>query len=482
MPERIPAIQIDPKTAGAALHADSRREHETTDLYERRKKIYVKKVLGFFQRIRTFTLYFFMGAYFLTCWISIDGQQLVHFDLPERQFHIFGATFWPQDFALLAAMLIIAAFGLFFVTTLFGRVWCGYTCPQTVWTFIFIWLEEKFEGSRNARMKLDQQPWTREKVVKKGLTHTSWLLVALATGLTFVGYFYPVRELVPDFFTLSVDSGWAYFWIAFFTVATYLNAGWLREQVCIYMCPYARFQSVMFDQDTLTVAYDPVRGEPRSGRKKSLDHKAVGLGDCIDCGMCVQVCPTGIDIRDGLQYECIGCAKCIDACDNIMDRMGYDPGLIRYATERELNGKQSRLIRARTIGYGLALTAMLAFFAYFIMARADLALDVLRDRGSLYKTAPSGFIENAYLLQVSNKTDVERRFRVEVSGDIDFQISGKTSITVPPAAVASLPVAVEVDPETIRQSTYELEFALVSDETGDAAVRTQSTFLGPIAR
>lgn len=482
MPDRIPVTEIDPKSAGAALHADSRREHEVTDLYEKRKKIYVKKVVGFFQRIRSLTLYFFLGAYFLTGWISIDGQQLVHFDLPERQFHLFGATFWPQDFTLLAAMLIIGAFGLFFVTTLFGRVWCGYTCPQTVWTFIFIWLEEKFQGSRNARMKLDQQPWTKEKIVKKGLTHLSWLLVALATGMTFVGYFYPIRDLVPDFFSLSVTSEWAYFWIAFFMLATYLNAGWLREQVCIYMCPYARFQSVMFDQDTRSVAYDPVRGEPRSGRKKSLDHKAVGLGDCIDCGLCVQVCPTGIDIRDGLQYECIGCAKCIDACDDIMDKMGYDPGLIRYATERELEGKQSKLMRARTIGYGIALTGMISFFVYFLFARSDLALDVLRDRGSLYNTAPSGFVENSYLLQISNKTDVERHLQVSVAGELDFQISGKTRITVAPAAVASMPITVEVDPETIKQSHYDLEFTLAPDDLSKQAVHTHSTFLGPIAR
>jgi cytochrome c oxidase accessory protein FixG len=198
-----------------------------------------------------------MSAYFLICWISIDGQQLVLFDLPNRQFHIFGTTFWPQDFVLLAWLLIISAFGLFFITTLFGRVWCGYTCPQTVWTFIFMWLEERIEGSRNQRIKLDQAAMSTEKLTKKSLKHLSWFLVAFATGLTFVGYFYPIRDLVPDLFTFNIASGWAFFWIMFFTVATYLNAGWMREQVCLYMCPYARFQSVMFDRDTMIVSYDP---------------------------------------------------------------------------------------------------------------------------------------------------------------------------------------------------------------------------------
>lgn len=482
MVQKIPVTQIDPRNAGASLHAESVNSNGSIDLYEKRRKIYVMKVKGFFQRIRTFTLYFFLAAYFLTCWVSINGKQIVYFNLPDRQFNIFGATFWPQDFTLLAALLIIGAFSLFFVTTLFGRVWCGYTCPQTVWTFIFMWLEEKFQGSRNARIKLDAEPWSIEKVRKKGLTHFSWLFVALMTGLTFVGYFYPIRSLIPDLFTFSAVSGWAYFWVGFFTIATYLNAGWLREQVCIYMCPYARFQSVMFDKDTLIVSYDPHRGEPRGGRKKSLDHHKVGLGDCIDCGMCVQVCPTGIDIRDGLQYECIGCAKCIDACDNIMDRMGYDPGLIRYTTEQSLEGKASKLLRPRTIGYGVALTVMVSFFAYFLVTRTDLELDVLRDRGSLYNTAVSGFIENSYLLKIANKTDIERTFDVRVEGDLDFIISSKSTVTLQPESVGSLPIAVEVDPESIKVTNYDLEFILDANDGSGEKARTESRFLGPVIR
>ena len=266
------------------------------------------------------------------------------FDLPARKFHILYMTFWPQDFPLLAWLLIIAAFTLFTVTVSAGRVWCGYTCPQTVWTSIYMWIEQRVEGSRNQRIKLDKAPWSAGKLAKKITKHGMWLGVGFLTGLTFVGYIYPIRDLVYDILTLQVGA-WGAAWTVFFTLATYINAGWMREQLCIYVCPYARFQSVMFDQDTLTVAYDATRGEPRGARRRDADRDAGDLGDCISCQLCVQVCPTGIDIRDGLQYQCIGCALCIDACDSVMDKMGYEPGLIRYASERELAGDKTHWLR-----------------------------------------------------------------------------------------------------------------------------------------
>ena len=320
------------------------------DLYQKREKVYTRKIEGFYQRLRLYTGWPLLIAYFLLPWISINGRQAVWFDLPERKFHIFTMTFWPQDFPLLAFLLIIAAFGLFAVTVVAGRVWCGYTCPQTVWTSIFMWIEQKAEGSRNQRIRLDKGPWTLSKVMRKIGKHGGWLLVAFATGMTFVGYFYPMRELVVELATLSTGK-WQALWTLFFTLATYINAGWMREQVCIYMCPYARFQSVMFDRDTLIVSYDPARGEPRGSRKRSADPAELGLGDCIDCDLCVQVCPTGIDIREGLQYECIGCALCIDACDSVMHKMGYEPGLIRYTSENALEGKKTHWARPRVIGY-----------------------------------------------------------------------------------------------------------------------------------
>ncbi len=472
MSSKIPVKNLDPNAAEVY-------KPQAVDLYEGRKKIYVKKVTGIFQQARTFSLWFLMAMYFLFCWISIDGQQLVHFDLPNRQFHIFGTTFWPQDFVLLSWLLIISAFGLFFITALFGRVWCGYTCPQTVWTFIFIWLEELFEGSRNQRIKLDKAEFSREKLIKKSLTHTSWLLVAFATGLTFVGYFYPIRELVPDLFTFNLDSGWALFWVLFFTFATYVNAGWMREQVCLYMCPYARFQSVMFDPNTMIVSYNPNRGEPRGSRKKTQDPRAKGLGDCIDCGMCVHVCPTGIDIRDGLQYECIGCAKCIDACDSIMDKMEYPRGLISYTTEQNLEGKRSSIIRPRTIGYGIVLLVMIAAFSAKLSFRAPVDLEVLRDRGALFQTAASGFIENTYTLKIVNMAKDSRTFQIEVAGLGGIRIVGKSRFDAAPAEVLSVPLSVEVPPESLTERNHDILFRVWAVDLPEEKFETESRFLGP---
>jgi cytochrome c oxidase accessory protein FixG len=452
---------------------------ETVELYQSRKKIYVKEITGLFQKFRTVSLCLLMSAYFLICWISIDGQQLVLFDLPNRQFHIFGTTFWPQDFVLLAWLLIISAFGLFFITTLFGRVWCGYTCPQTVWTFIFMWLEERIEGSRNQRIKLDQAAMSTEKLTKKSLKHLSWFLVAFATGLTFVGYFYPIRDLVPDLFTFNIASGWAFFWIMFFTVATYLNAGWMREQVCLYMCPYARFQSVMFDRDTMIVSYDPTRGEPRGSRKRKEDPKAVGLGDCIDCNMCVQVCPTGIDIRDGLQYECIGCALCIDACDSVMEKMNYPIGLISYTTEKNLEGKKSKILRPRTLGYAIALLGMIIAFSVKLGLRSEVQVDVIRDRGALFQTNARGFVENSYTLQVMNMSNQTRTFDISVSGPDSIELTSKKQVTLSPSELLSLPAVVEVNPEKMTERNYDINFRVQAVGEADVAAESESRFLGP---
>ena len=330
MTEQIPVRNVTPPSKSEA----------SGDLYAAREKIYTRAFSGLFRNLRLAGGALLFVLYFGTVWLTWNGRQAVWWDLPERKFYIFGATFWPQDFILLSALLIICAFGLFFITVFAGRVWCGYTCPQSVFTWVFMWAEKVTEGDRNQRMKLDKAPMSANKFMRKAAKHSIWLAVSLAIGITFVGYFTPIRDLVPDLVTLQV-GGWALFWVGFFTLATYGNAGYLREQVCIYMCPYARFQSVMFDKDTLIVSYDPRRGERRGPRKKDADYKAMGLGDCIDCTMCVQVCPTGIDIRDGLQIECIGCAACIDACDTIMDKMNYPRGLISYTTEHNLSGQKN---------------------------------------------------------------------------------------------------------------------------------------------
>lgn len=388
------------------------------DLYQKREKIYTRKIEGFFQRIRVFTGWPLLCGYFLLPWVQWDGRPAVLFDLPARKFYIFWFTFWPQDFSMLAWLLAIAAFSLFLFTALFGRVWCGYTCPQTVWTSMFMWVEQWTEGSRNQRIKLDAEPWSSKKLFKKLAKHSMWFGVAFLTGFTFIAYFTPADELAYQFFSAHVGLT-EFSWVMFFTLATYINAGWMREQVCLYMCPYARFQSVMFDKNTLIVSYDTKRGEPRGSRKQGVDHKNAGLGDCIDCQLCVQVCPTGIDIRKGLQYECIGCALCVDACDSVMAKMHYPTGLIRYTTENKLKGLDSKLLRPRVVGYSLVILAMCSLLAYRLGTRTLLQLDVIRDRGQLYVLNDNGGIENSYTLNVINMDDQDHLYRLSVHAEED---------------------------------------------------------------
>lgn len=451
---------------------------KTVDLYQEREKIYVRRIKGFYRNLRVYGGAALFTLYFGTLWLDWNGRQAVLFDLPARQFHIFGITFWPQDFILLSWALIISAFALFLVTVLAGRVWCGYTCPQSVWTWIFMFIEEKTEGKRNARIKLDDQPMSAQKFLRKAAKHLLWLAVALVTALTFVGYFVPIKTLLPQLATFQV-GGWAVFWIAFFTLATYGNAGWLREQVCIYMCPYARFQAVMFDQNTLVVSYDEARGEPRGARKRGIEPREAGLGDCIDCELCVQVCPTGIDIRDGLQYECIGCAACIDACDSVMDKMGYEPGLIRYTTENSLEGKPSRILRPRLIGYGLALTIMVGLFAWVIATRVPLDLSIERGRGALHRITQSGQVENAYQISLMNMSEHSHRYRLSVSGLDNLQLLAPDNIEVQPGKVAEFPVRLLIDANTLQRPNNEIYFTVEAVEDPTQSVRAESRFFGP---
>ncbi|MGG5873464.1 cytochrome c oxidase accessory protein CcoG [Pseudomonas peli] len=453
---------------------------EVVDLYANREKIYTRSFTGIFRNLRMLGGAALFLLYFGTVWLTWNGRQAVWWNLPERKFYIFGSTYWPQDFVLLSALLIIAAFGLFFITVFAGRVWCGYTCPQSVFTWVFMWAEKVTEGDRNQRMKLDKSPMTTQKFLRKLAKHGIWVGVSLVTAITFVGYFTPIRELIPELFTLQA-GGWALFWVGFFTLATYGNAGYLREQVCIYMCPYARFQSVMFDQDTLIVSYDPRRGEHRGPRKRDADYKAEGLGDCIDCKMCVHVCPTGIDIRDGLQIECIGCAACVDACDSIMEKMNYPKGLISYTTEHNLSGQKTHLVRPRLIGYAIALLAMFCVFAWAIADRSLVELDVLKDR-VLYRENEEGRIENVYTLKIMNKAQHEVTYLIEADGLDGLVYEGKREIKAIAGEVLSLPVELSIDPEKLPSSTNEITFRLHSAD--DLSIKTDaaSRFIGPSVR
>ncbi|WNK19639.1 cytochrome c oxidase accessory protein CcoG [Halomonas piscis] len=474
--EKIPSKDVTPDPVGH--HAPS--DHSVTqEMYARRRHIYVREIKGLFQKIRRSANWALMLTFFLLPWFYIGGRPAVWFDLPHREFHIFTATFYPQEFVLLSWLLIICAFGLFFITVFAGRVWCGYTCPQSVWTFLFIWIEHRIEGQRNRRMKLDKQSMNANKFKRKVAKHAIWLAVALATGMTFVGYFTPIRQLVPDLFTLSAN-GWSFFWVGFFLVFTYLNAGWLREQVCIYMCPYARFQGVMFDRDTLIVSYDAARGEPRGKRKRSLSHEEVkeaGYGDCIDCDLCVQVCPTGIDIRDGLQYECITCAACIDACDSVMDKMGYPRGLIRYTTESSLEGEKTRILRPRLVGYFIALAVMIGAFAWAVSDRTPLDFDAERDRTQLYQMTGEGNISNVYSLTVRNLDSRDHTYRLSVSGLPDLSLD-RQNISVAAGESRKAVVTIQADPDVIEKPSHSIVLTLEAEDDGSIQLERDARFIG----
>jgi cytochrome c oxidase accessory protein FixG len=449
-----------------------------TDLYQSAAKIYVRRVRGYFRNLRFFGGVFLFAAYFGTLWLNWGDRQAVLFDLPKRQFHIFGVTFWPQDFILLSWALIISAFALFFITVFAGRVFCGYTCPQSVFTWVFLFIEEKTEGKRNARIKLDKQGLSGIKILRKAFKHLLWVLVALATAITFVGYFVPIKELLLDLAHLSA-GGWVIFWIAFFTLATYGNAGWLREQVCIYMCPYARFQSVMFDRDTLIVSYDAARGESRGARRRDGDPAELGLGDCIDCDLCVQVCPTGIDIRDGLQYECIGCAACVDACDSVMEKMGYDSGLVRYTTENKLEGGQSSLMRPRLLAYAAALVLMTIAFALVLFSRVPIELDIIRDRGALHKMTSDGLIQNSYLLKIANMTEQPQTFVISVDGLPGLAFRSSERVKVPSGDAVTVPTLLVLPADLNRLPTSKIYFSITGEEDPKLATTEESRFFGP---
>jgi cytochrome c oxidase accessory protein FixG len=440
-------------------------------LYVAQEKIYPREIDGRFARLRVLSVWVLLGLYYVLPWLNFNDRQAVLFDLPARKFFIFGLVFWPQDFIFLALLLIIAALALFFFTAIGGRLWCGYACPQTVWTETFLWMERFAEGDRNARQKLDRGPWNANKLARKSGKQFLWVTFALWTGFTFVGFFTPIRTLGHEVIALSLGP-WETFWVLFYAFATYGNAGYLREQVCKYMCPYARFQSAMFDKDTLIITYDGERGEPRGARKRGTDPREQGLGDCIDCTWCVQVCPTGIDIRQGLQIECIACAACIDACDEIMDKMGSPRGLIRYTTEHALHHEPTRLLRPRVLIYGGLLGALLIGFVTAIAIRSPVSLDVLRDRNSLYRLTDDGNVDNVYTLRILNKTEREQTFRIEARGaskltlvpvDREYRVASGT--------VYSLPLRVRRDaydpvgPETITLTVRSVEDPNISSTT-----------------
>ncbi|MES2016902.1 MAG: cytochrome c oxidase accessory protein CcoG [Pseudomonadota bacterium] len=448
-------------------------------MYAAREEIYPREAKGRYATLRWACVWITQLVFYGVPWLTWNGRQAILFDLGARKFYILGMVLWPQDFIFLAALLIICAYLLFLVTAVAGRVWCGFACPQTVYTEIFMWIERRIEGARSARIRLDRQPWTRDKLAKKGAKHLAWGLVALWTGITFVGYFTPVRTLLVEVAGLSLGP-WEWFWIGFYAFATYGNAGWMREQVCKYMCPYARFQSAMFDKDTLIVTYDRERGEPRGTQTPERDK-----GDCIDCTMCVQVCPTGIDIRKGLQYECIGCAACVDACNTVMEKIDLPAGLIRYSTHQAMTKKWTprqiarRVTRPRVLIYTALLGLIVTAFAVTLALRTPLKLDVIRDRGSMGREVGDGLIENVYRLQIMNTAETAHRFHIKVSGMEGIALVNNEDVAVDGASTRAVAVRVQAERGGMAKGSKQIAFELTAVDDPALSVHEKAVFIVP---
>ncbi|UOD51214.1 cytochrome c oxidase accessory protein CcoG [Orrella daihaiensis] len=491
--QHLPETEEPPpwRPAGAKRKTASDTLEET--LKDVRRKIYPRSVTGWFAGWRVMLVVLTQLLYYGLPWLQWNERQAVLFDLGARKFYIFGMVLWPQDVIYLTLLLIISALALFLFTALAGRLFCGYACPQTVYTEIFMWIERKVEGDRVARIRLDESPLSFKKLRVKGTKHLLWIAVAFWTGFTFIGYFAPIRELGANLLAFTLGP-WQWFWLLFYSFATWGNAGFLREQVCKYMCPYARFQSVMVDSDTYVVTYDYKRGEPRGPRSKKTDYKAEGLGECVDCSICVQVCPTGIDIRKGLQYMCIGCGACVDACNQVMEKVNYPKGLIRYTSERGIEENLSdtqvrkRLLRPRVLIYSTLMVIIIAVFLGSLATRETLRVDIIRDRGALGREVPGGLIENVYRLQILNASEESLRLSISAEGLPGLNVlsggGGKQSaidIRVPAAANLLLPVVVQAPYDAGETGAHPITFVTESrSETGrQTEVREASSFIFP---
>lgn len=472
-----------PETKSKAV-PEAKIEIVEKSLYEKHRKVYARATSGKFNSLRWIFVLLTQVIFYVTPWLQWNNRQALLFDLAERKFYIFGLILWPQDVIYLSVILLLSAFGLFLFTAVAGRLFCGYACPQTVYTEIFMWIENKIEGDRNARIKLDKSSMSTRKLRLKATKFFLWGVLSFWTGVTFVGYFMPIHDLMGDLITLTI-SGWSAFWVFFYGAFCFLQAGFMREQVCKYMCPYARFQGVMFDPDTLIVTYDEARGEPRGARRKTDDSQTKGLGDCVDCKVCVQVCPTGIDIRNGLQYECIGCGLCIDACNDIMAKMDYPPGLIRYATENSVGKHYTskemlrHVMRPRIMLYTGILLLIAAAFVYSLSTRIPLRVDVLRDRGVMSREVGDGLTENVYLLHVMNMQDTARTFKVTPEGMAGIRLDGTDTFKVEALGNMTQPINVRVASDIGHPGANQIRFVIVDTQSPDIQRDEKSTFIQP---
>ena len=469
-------------SSGTTTAGDSRSR--TIDLYEKWRKIYPLWVEGGFQRWRRITLVVLLLVFYVTPWLQIEGRPAVWLNLPERQFTILYMTFWPQEFVLFSWLLISAAFALFFFTVMAGRGWCGWGCPQTVWPLCYVWIEKWVEGDRAARIRLDKAPWTGRKIARKSLKYVLWLGLAFSIAVTFEGYFIPIRDLLPKIARwdlLTIEK----FWLVFPALASFMLQGVLRENVCFHMCPYARFQSVMFDKETLIISYDAERGDPRGSRRRGTSSADAGKGDCVDCKMCVSVCPTGIDIRDGLQYQCIACAACNDASDRVMEKMGYEPGLVHYSALHADRHEPSSWRRPRLFGYGAVMLVMLGALGWNLSTRVPLGLDVIRDRSRLYREHWDGTVQNVYNLKIMNREQVDRRYRISAEAEPPLALetrTGEVDYAVAAGDILDLPVRLVSAADGARGGTRHVDFVVETIDAPSFTTRQESRFIMPRER
>lgn len=445
--------------------------------YAKHVKIRPRPVKGYWQNWRKAAVLILLGIFSFLPFLQWNGRQAILFDLAQRRFHIFALEIWPQDFILLTFILLGLALFLFFATALLGRVWCGYACPQTVYTEVFLWIEQAIEGNRSEQLKLARQPWNGEKIAKRGGKYLAWVAVAFISGASFVGYFTPIRQLIPDLLTFNAPFA-AWFWVIFYGGFCYLQAGIVREKFCKFMCPYARFQGAMFDRHTLIIAYDEARGEPRRRLKKTDRDKPESLGFCVDCTMCVQVCPTGIDIRDGLQLGCIACAACIDACDNMMDQIGAPRGLIRYTSSTALReGGKTRFVRPKTLGYGLVLAVTFVLFVITLATKSNVEINILRDRNVFARNVAGQKVQNSYIVKVLNKTDRARTFTLHAEGLDGLEIVGNQAFTIPATQVHETVIRVNAPRDAVAgKAAHDIRLTAVPDDMPEDAASQETHF------
>jgi len=488
-----PTLTTDepPKLRPAHLRAPSTDTHGD-QFYADRVRVYPASVTGIVRRVKWALLVWCLTVYYVIPWVRWTRgpglpDQAVLMDIAGRRAYLFDLVIWPQQIYLLTGALILGAVGLFFVTSLFGRVWCGYFCPQTVWTDLFMWVERQLEGDANQRRKRDEGPTSFDKVWRKTAKHSLWLAIAFMTGGAWIMYFVDAPTLVHEFWAGQAETA-TYFFVGLFTATTYLLAGWAREQVCTYMCPWPRFQSAMFDDQTLAVSYRAWRGEAR-GKHKTGD-SWLGRGDCVDCFRCVSVCPTGIDIRDGMQLECIGCGLCVDACNSVMEKVGRPTGLITWDTASGLAAATAgrhvpyRLLRPRTIMYAGLLSVVLVAVGVATLVRERLDLSVERDRTPNFVALSNGAIRNGYTLRLENRTTEPASFALTLDGlaeaTLKFGTVGADAarLEVPANQVATFRLFVQAPKTALHNQSTPIKLTIVDDAHGRRETES-SVFVGP---